>query len=187
GWRRGRPRATPGSPRARRRRGRAGSREAERVRGGVAAFEMDLVRPLALERHEELRVDPDAAARIGVELRNPAPNAFRIELRGPELIERVAHVDPSAVAAHLDHLRTAVQLTALRMRGLRDYPAQTHRPSQLGIERLGHVVLTELAGAPAGDVEVLIVQAQVDVRDERRDRAEGLERWREQRRVGRLG
>ena len=55
------------------------------------------------------------------------------------------------------------------------------------MEWVADLVLAELAGAPARDVEVPIVQAEVDVGHQRRHSAERLERRRQQVRVGRLG
>src|SRR5205809_3846595 len=130
-------------------RGSQASREAVRVRGRVAAFEADLVRPLALELHEEVRVDGQAAAGRRVKLRRPALDTLGVEDRVPGAVERVGQVDPAAVAADLDHLGSAVQGTVLRVGALRDDAAQPHRAGQLRLEWVGDVVLLELAGAPA--------------------------------------
>src|SRR5882757_4096064 len=65
--------------------------------------------------------------------------------------------------------------------------AQVHRADLLGVGRIGHVVLLELAGAPAGHVEPLVVHGQVDVGDQWRNRLERLERGRQVVLVGRLG
>src|SRR5689334_13308750 len=61
-----------------------------------------------------------------------------------------------------------------------DDAAEADRAGQLWMERVADIVLSELAGAPAGDVEVPIVQAEVNVRHQRRHGAEGLQRGRQQ-------
>ena len=50
-----------------------------------------------------------------------------------------------------------------------------------------HVVLAHLAGAPAGGVEELVVERQVDIRQEWRHRLEALQQRRELVGFGRLG
>ena len=54
------------------------------------------------------------------------------------------------------------------MRGARDDAADPHLAGELGVERVGDVVLLQVAGAPAGDVEEPVVHRQVDVGDQRR-------------------
>ena len=73
------------------------------------------------------------------------------------------------------------------MRGAPDDPAQVDRPDLARGGRVGHVVLLELTGAPAGHVQHLVVDGQVDVADQRRDRREGFEGGRQVIRVRRLG
>ncbi len=53
--------------------------------------------------------------------------------------------------------------------------ADTHFARQFGIERIGDVVLLEIAGAPAGDVEELVIHGEVDIGDQRRTGLEALE------------
>ena len=108
-------------------------------------------------------------------------DALGIELRIDRAVERVGEIDPPAVAADLDHLRPAVQRPVLRP----DAPPATtmppilHLAGQLRVERIGHVVLLHVAGAPAGDVEEAVVHRQVDVGDERRHRLEALQQRRQ--------
>ena len=114
---------------------------------------------------------------------------MRVELVVPRSVERVRDVDATAVAAHLDHLRPARQ-PLVRRRGVRDPPddpAEPHRAHLARVRRVRHVVLLELAGAPARDVEHAVVDGEVDVGDQRRDGAEGLQRGRQQLRVRGLG
>ena len=139
---------------------------------------------------EELRVEGDAAIRAGVELHHPAVDALGIELRVDGAIERVGEVDALAVAADLDHLRAAVERAVLGApdgwRATRCRRSCT-LPVSFGLERIGDVVLVQVARSPAGDVEEAVVHRQVDVGDERRHGLEALEHRRQQVRIGRLG
>src|SRR5690606_6511986 len=95
-------------------------RVAERVGRGVAALQAHLVRPKAIgELHEEVLVDAEVAIRLGIDLHHPTLDAVGIELRIPGRIQGVGDVHAAAVAAHLDHLRRAVErrLWRRRMRG----------------------------------------------------------------------
>jgi hypothetical protein len=64
---------------------------------------------------------------------------------------------------------------------------QAHRRGLAWPPRIGHVEPLELAGAPAGDVQVAIVDRQRDVGDERRHGAERLQDRRQLVGLGRLG
>src|SRR6202021_1051266 len=55
------------------------------------------------------------------------------------------------------------------------------------VERVAHVVLLEFAGAPARDVEELVVHGQREVGDQRRNRTEALQQRRQQLGRGGLG
>src|SRR5215211_8399497 len=55
-----------------------------------------------------------------------------------------------------------------------------------GVERIGDIVLPHLPCTPAGDVEELVVQREVDVGDERGNRTEALEHRRQEVRAGGL-
>src|SRR4029077_14521497 len=128
---------------------------------------------------EELLVQaqPAARGRGGVELGEPAAHAVRVELVVPRPVQRVGQVDPLAVPADLAHLRAAGQRLARRRR-VRDAPGDAAEPDRADLARAGrvaHVVLLELANAPAGDVEELVVDREVDVGDQRRYGAERLE------------
>ena len=119
---------------------------------------------------------------------HPGADAVGIELVVPGAVQRVGEVDPPPVPAHLDHLRATGE-REVRRRGMRRTthdPAQVpSRPPRLG--GVGDVVLLQLAGSPAGDVEEAVVDGQVDVRDERWHRSERLEGGRQRVGVGRLG
>ena len=61
------------------------------------------------------------------------------------------------------------------MRGARHDAADAHRARELRLERVGDVVLLQVARAPAGHVEEPVVQRQVDVRHQRRAGLEVLQ------------
>ena len=104
-----------------------------------------------------------------------------IELRVPRRVERVGEVHPPAVAAHLDHLRRAVErpVGRARMRRAPHDAADPRRAGEHRLERIAHVVLPELARAPARHVEEPVVQREVDVGHQRRHRLESLEQRRQ--------
>src|SRR5712692_5167814 len=106
------------------------SRVAVRVGRRVAAFEMDLVRAL-VELGEESVIETQAAVRLRVDQRDPALDALGIELHVPARVKRVGQVDALAVAAYLDHLRTAVERTALGMGCFADDSTEVHAPGLL--------------------------------------------------------
>src|SRR5215208_7714861 len=138
---------------------------AVRIGGRIAALEPYLVRPFTIiELDEEVGVCGETTFRVHVHLGDPAVDAIRVELRIPGGIERVAEVQPAPIAAQFHHLRSAVQgLSGLRMRRLADDAAQVDGSRMPGVERVGDVVLAHLPGAPAGYVEELIVEGEVDV------------------------
>src|ERR671910_1602236 len=72
------------------------------------------------------------------------------------------------------------------MRRLADDAAQVDGSRMPGVERVGDVVLAQLPGAPAGHVEELVVEGEVDVANQRRHRTEVLQSGRQLVRVGRL-
>src|SRR6266849_6749033 len=99
------------------------------------------MRPVAgLEGQEELGIQLEAAVRIGISLDHPTRDTFRIELRVHRPVERVREIDPPAIAAHLDHLRSTVDRTRGRMRRTLDYAADAHGAGELRLVRLRHVV-----------------------------------------------
>src|SRR5262245_54786502 len=139
----------------------ATSRSCVAVRVGrrVAARETNLVRAHAAGVQEESGVQLHAAAGPHVDFGHPAADAIRVELLVPGRVERVGEVNARAVAADLHHLRSAVQrLSRLaRMRRATDDPAEPDGADLLRLEWVAHVVLDELAGPPAGDVQIPVV------------------------------
>src|SRR2546426_8407392 len=98
------------------------------------------MRPVAdLERQEELGIRLEPAVRIAFCLDHPARDAFRIELRVYSPVERVREIAPPAIAAHLDHLRSAVDRTRGRMRRTLDDAADAHGAGELRLVRIRHV------------------------------------------------
>src|ERR1700750_1562432 len=130
-------------------------REAVGIARGVAALQSDLVGALAVELDEELGVELEGA--VVVELDNPAVDALGVELRVPRGVQRVGQVHALAVAADLDHLRAAVDGGGGRGRRAPADAADAHAAGLARLVGRGDVVALELAGAPAGDEELLVV------------------------------
>src|SRR6266540_4138938 len=126
---------------------------------------------------EEFRVECDTPRRGGVELDHPAVDALRIELRVDRAVERVGEINAPAVAADLHHLRSTIELAVLRTRvgRARHDPSNPHLSGELRVEWIRHVVLLQVAGAPARDVEEAVVHGQIDVGDQWGNRLEALE------------
>src|ERR687891_1033941 len=167
----------------------AASRVAVRVRGRVTALQAHLMRPVAVRPlDEELPVQLDAPVRLRIDLDHPALDPVRIELVVDDAVERVREVDPLAVTADLDHLRPAVERPRAPGVGRpRDDTPDPESAGELRLERVRHVVLLQVARAPAGDVEVPVVHRQIDVRDQRRAGLEALQHGGQLVRGGRLG
>src|SRR6476469_3806295 len=133
---------------------RRSRREAVGVARGVTALEAELVRALAVELQEELRVELERA--VVVELDHPAVDALGVELRVPRGVERVGQVHALAVAADLDHLRSAVDGARGGVRRALDDAAEADAGGLLRAAGVRDVVALELAGAPAGHEELLV-------------------------------
>src|SRR5688500_3491983 len=133
-----------------------------------------------LELDEEPRIESDPTGGVGVHLGDPAADAIGVELRIPRRVERVADVDALAVAAHLDHLRSSVErrVGVGRVRPAANDSTDLHRASEPRVERIADVVLPELSGSPARDVEKPVVERQVDVAHQWRYRLEPLKQRR---------
>src|SRR3954452_9028661 len=104
---------------------------------------------------EKFRIEGHPATRLHIELDHPSVEAALVELRIDSSIERIGEIDPAAIPADLDHLRAATELSILRprMRCPRDNAADPHFARELGIERIGDIVLLQIAGAPARHVK----------------------------------
>src|SRR5215216_4848142 len=146
------------------------------VAGGVAGLQPGLVDPQPAEVvavGEEPRVHGHPTRpRVGVQLGRPGPDAVGVEDVVPDPVERVGDVHAAAVAADLHHLRPPSE-PQLRRGGVgltADDAAELDRAGLDGVEDVADVVLLELAGAPAGDVQPAVVDRQVDVADQRRHR-----------------
>src|SRR5439155_20243057 len=116
-------------------------------------------------------------------------DAIRIKLLVDGTIERVGEIDPSAVAADLDHLRAAIQRAVPRRQkaGARYAAPDPHRTGELRSKRVGNVVLPQVTGPPASHIEEAIIHRQVDIGNQRRYRFEPLEHLRQLLGIGRLG
>jgi hypothetical protein len=64
------------------------------------------------------------------------------------------------------------------MRRPADDAADVQRAGQLRLEGIRHIVLPELARAPTGDIKIPVVEREIDVGDERRNRLEAFEQRR---------
>src|SRR5262245_17817522 len=127
-------------------------------------------------RDKEFRIEGDAAIRVRIELHHPAVDTFRVKLRIDCTVERIGEIDSLSVPADLDHLRSAVERAIRgRMRGSAGDTANPDLAGELRIERIAHVILVQIAGAPAGDVEEAIVHREIDIGDERRYRLEAFQ------------
>src|ERR1700677_4643361 len=116
-----------------------------------------------------------AAGRVGGRHDLRSWDTVGIELIVPGGIERVRPVDALAVTADLDHLRAAGKSVAIRMRRAPGDAPDSDGARELGLPRFGDVVLTHLAGSPAGDVQEFVIHGEVDVANQRRRRAELLQ------------
>src|SRR5215469_10802315 len=99
--------------------------------------------------NKEVLIKLDPATRPGVDFHHPSPHSVGIELGVDRPIERIRKVYSPAVAADLDHLRRAVQRP--RPAGMlrpRNDPADPQLAGQLWVERVGNIVLVEVASAP---------------------------------------
>src|SRR4029453_660601 len=129
---------------------------AERIRRTIAALKPDLMRPISVRKgHPVILCQLEAAARIRIGHDFSAWDAVGIELVVPRRVQRVCPVDPFAITANLDHLRTACIRLAARVGRAAGDAADVDRASKLRFSRVGDVVLTHLAGSPAGNVEEL--------------------------------
>src|SRR5208282_2540790 len=131
---------------------------AERIRRAVAAVEPDLMRPVSVrETYPVVLRQLQAAGRAGDRHDLGAWHAVGIELGVPRGIERVGPVDPFAVTADLDHLWAACKGLAVRVGRAANDAADMDGARELGLPRFADVVLTHLAGSPAGDVQEFVI------------------------------
>src|SRR6202451_4721004 len=107
---------------------------------------------------EEIRIKLQTAAGLDVALHHPAFDSGRIELSIPGAIEAIGEVDTPTIAAHLHHLRPAIDRPGGRGRRALDDAAEAHRAGELRIVRGRNIILTHLARTPAGDIEKAVVE-----------------------------
>src|SRR5882762_1220793 len=111
------------------------------------------MRPVSVgEAYAVVLCQLEAASRVCIGHHLDARNSVRIELVVPGRVERVGPVYAFAVAADLDHLGPAGIGLAVRMRRTAHDAADVDRSGKLGLAGIADIVLTHLAGAPAGDV-----------------------------------
>ena len=112
---------------------------------------------------------------------------FWIKLIVPGREERGGDVKPLAVEGELDHLRAPGDLAAVHHRRPAQEAAHPDLARELGIVRVGDVVLADVAVQPVAEIEEAVVHRQIDVCDQGRHRLEALEDRRQEVGVGRLG
>src|SRR6185312_4727086 len=109
------------------------------------------------DRHEDLRIELQTAARIGIALDHPSLDALGIELSIPRAIQTVGEVHTPPIAAHLNHLRSAIYRARSRVRRAIDDAAEPDGAGEARILRNRYVVLATLARAPARDIEEAVI------------------------------
>src|SRR5262249_57263639 len=143
-------------------------RRAERILLSITALNPDLMRPVSLREAHEIvlcQLETPACVRIGHHF--SAWYAHGIELVVPRRVERVGPVDPLAVTANLDHLRTAAIHLAAWVRGTTSDAADVDRACKLWLPRVRDVLLTHLAGSPTSDIEEPVIHGKVAITDQR--------------------
>src|SRR5262245_7667251 len=103
---------------------------------------------------EEFRIELDAAFRLGVELHHPTVYTLGIYLSIDCAIERIRKIDASTIAADLDHLWAAIKtaIPCARMVSSRYNATNAHFARKLRLERIGDVVLLQVARTPTGQI-----------------------------------
>src|SRR6202167_1551796 len=150
---------------------------------------MDLMAAEIPEFKKEFWINLHAALGASIEFYHPALNSVGIELRVPRSIQRVCEINSTSIAAHLHHLRPAVQGRGpiLRMSSAAHDTTQMHGTCPLGMKGVGHVVLQKFAGSPAGNIKEAVVERQIDIRDKGGHGLESLKQRRQLFRIGGLG
>src|SRR5690242_17607384 len=92
---------------------------------------------------EEFGIDGNPADWIHIELHHPAVEAALVELGVDGSVKRIGEIDPATVAAHFDHLGSATELILLGTGTTRTRhdTADPHLAGELGLERIGNIVL----------------------------------------------
>src|SRR6266540_7545507 len=104
------------------------------------------MRPVSVrEAHEIVLCQLEAAACVRIGHHFSAWYAVGIELVVPRRVERVGPVDPLAVTADLDHLRTACIHLAARVWRTASDAADVDRARKLRLPLVSDVLLTHLA------------------------------------------
>jgi len=137
------------------------------------------MRPVSVrEAHPIVLCQLKAAARVRIGHDLSAWYAVGIELIVPRRVERVGPVDPLAITANLDHLRTACVDLAARVGRTASDTADVDGVREPRFPWVGDVVLTHLASSPTRDVKEAVIHGEVDVGHQRWHCAKPLqERW----------
>src|SRR5437867_6177940 len=136
-------------------RARGDSRKTIGIARAIPALKVELVNTIIGALDEKILVETDATVGIGIEFDHPTADAVRIKLLVPRRVKRVGKINALAVAADFNHLWSAGQwlVLILRMRRAVGDAADADRAGLFRIERIGNVILQQLASPPAGDVE----------------------------------
>src|SRR6185437_10660052 len=97
-----------------------------------------LLRPQMIELQEHLRIELHSSTVRHIQFGQPAFQARRIKLLIPASIKGIGEVHAASVAAHLDHLRAAIQ--GLAGPAWKRLPAgNTAKPYRTCLNRMGRV------------------------------------------------
>src|SRR6476469_1901672 len=113
-----------------------------------------------VELDKEFFIEFHSALWVRVKLHHPTLQPVRIDLLVPRCVERIGEIDALAIAADLNHLWTAVE----RLSGLTGMGRTAHDTAEMdraclfGVSRVRNVVLDELPGPPARNIEEAVVE-----------------------------
>src|SRR4051794_33088378 len=103
------------------------------------------MRPVSVgEAHPVIAGQFEAAAQVCIGHYLGTGYSLRVELVVPRRVERVGPVDAFAVAADLDHLRTACIGVAVRVGRAAYNAADAHRSGKLRLSGIADIVLPHL-------------------------------------------
>ena len=113
-----------------------------------------------VELQQEVAIEMHSAVLADIDFGHPAANAVRVELLVPCGIERIGEIDTAPIAADLHHLRATIESSVLlaRMGRAAHDAADLYGADEARTERIRYIVPLQLTCAPAGDVQVPVVE-----------------------------